>query len=197
MTQFATPFELPVSFSGYPVGLAVAVPETRQQLYVEREYVGTSVIRSTPIQEAGFVYWTEASIPEGTKEIRVSVVNYDRKTEADPVATPAATQGVRKFSTALDRPVLFGGYPVSLGIGVSQTRQTLYLDREYRVNGITLAIRSDIIYDRGVVAHFNVQEAPAPYGTKEILVSIRNEYRATESDTLEYTQQEHNALEYN
>lgn len=179
---FATSYAVPVSFAGYPVGLAIAVPESRQQLYVEREYVGTAVIRATPITGAGLVYWQESQVPEGCREIRVSIRNYDRKTEADPVAAPSVTQDERaRFNTHLTRPVLFDGYPVNMGIAIGETRQTLYLEREYiSHDGFTLDIRADLITDRGALMHFNIHQEAPPVGTRFINACITNAPRALE-----------------
>jgi hypothetical protein len=192
---FATPFESPVYF-GHPLGLVAAI-DSRQQLYFERVYVGTTVIRSTPITERGLVYLQEAGpLPSGCTHIHASITNIDRKTEADPVASTTVVQQKALFSTPFDSPVLFAGYPVKLGIAIGETRQALFLDREYKAGSTTLEIRSDIITERGAMSDFNIHHMPPPYGTSKILVSIRNEYRAT-ATALEYTIQEHNQAEYN
>jgi hypothetical protein len=192
---FATSFESPVYF-GHPLGLVAAI-DSRQQLYFERVYVGTTVIRSTPITERGLVYLQETGpLPSGCTAIHASITNIDRKTEADPVVSTNTQQQKALFSTHMESPVLFSGYPVKLGIAIGNTRQALFLDREYKAGNTTLEIRSDIINERASMADFSIHQSPPPYGTSRILVSIRNEYRPT-ATALEYTIQEHNQAEYN
>jgi len=206
MTAFATGFERPVTADGYPLSLAVAIAaDVRQPLYFERVYRSASgeqlAIRATLVGERGLVLLTEKGpSPAGTASIETSVTNQNRATEPDPVIAPEEVmpQPVR-FATAVEQPVMRGSQPLHLAIGIGSTRQVVYLERVYLDAGRRqIAIRSDVVYDRELLAGFNIHQPEPPLGTRWIETSLTNQYRATEAAaTLEYESLEWNELEYN
>lgn len=206
--SFATGFCRPVLVEGYPLTLTVAIsPAVRQQLYFERVYRSATgeqlAIRATLIEERGLLVLQEAGpVPVGTASMEASVRNESRATEADPVRVVAKPmpQPV-KFATDMQVPVLREGSPLHLSVGIaaSGTRQVVYLERVYLDSGKRqIAIRSDLVHDRNILAGFNIHVPEPPGGTRYINVSLTNQYRATvEAQMLEYESLEWNELEYN
>lgn len=185
---FATGFERPVLREGYPLTLAIAISKQVQQpLYFERVYYSATgsqlAIRATLIVGRGLLLLTETGpLPAHTSSITASVRNENRATEADPVAIVAeeAEQPVR-FATDLDRPVLIDGYPVQLRAFIGNTRQVVYLEREYKdAAGNVLGIRSDVVEDRQQLVGFNVHVPEPLLGTRYINMCLTNQLRTTE-----------------
>lgn len=199
---FATGFERPLAWEGYPITLGIAI-HVQQELYFERVYLDGSgnqlAIRATLIAERGLLWLTDfGPFPPGTKRIEVCVRNSDRSTEPDPIRPLIETQRLPSFATGFDVPKLFGDYPLQLSMAIG-TRQVVYLERVYKdQRGNQISIRSDIVYDRMKLVGFNIHVPAPPPGTKRIEVCLTNQYRATEfTDTLEYNVLEYNELEYN
>jgi hypothetical protein len=198
MTQFATRFERPVYAPGIALAIGVSTP---QGLYIERRYLnkqGTVLaIRATAVQGPGLVCYREfGPLPDGTTQIAVCLTTENNATQADPVALVAA-ESPPLFNTRFTQPVLSGDKPLFLSLALSTTRQQLYFEREYLdANGETLGIHSELIYDRGDMGLFPVHPDLIP-GTRWINACIRSDFRGTISASAEYTEQEHNAAEYN
>lgn len=198
--KFATPFERPLYYPGFRLGIGI---RTHATLYWERKYLdkqGTVLaIRSTLVSERGLIGLQElGSLPEGTVEIHTCLTTENNATEADPVIVAVASDSTPLFATPFIQPVLFGNHPLSLAIGISNTRQVLYYEREYFDKDFnTLEIRSQLVYDRGTLACFPVSLEAPPNGTRWINACITSENRGLASANNEYTIQEHNAQEYN
>jgi hypothetical protein len=199
--QFATCFDRPRYAPGFALTFGV---QRRQVVYVERRYLnkaGTQLaVRSTPLQGPGLFAYREYQVPEGTHQIQVQVTTANNATEADPAFPVAVENSDPLFSTPFTAPVLFGAQPMHLSIGLSTTRQELYYEREYLDEWKqTLLIRSELIYDRGVMAWLPVSQVPPPYGTRWINACITGLNRgiSVPAITREYTKEEHTTEEHN